>query len=156
MQEQLIIDPEILGIIVNSILAVIATLVAVMSFNTSNRVSKIESRIKETEFTWKTRERIRRELVAKLRISHILQLWVKSFEIIGDIPSHENLDSLRKELKPLVDEYCEVVPEALALHNEIDLGLSAGNYTAQDDILALANSVTEVIEKFQEDNAGLT
>ncbi|MCK4566491.1 MAG: hypothetical protein KAU48_04195, partial [Candidatus Thorarchaeota archaeon] len=66
MQEPWIIDPEILGIIISSILTVVTTLIAVMSFNTSHRVSKIENRIKETEFSWKSRERIRLELVTKL------------------------------------------------------------------------------------------
>ncbi len=156
MQEPFVVDSEILGVIITSILTVVTTLVAVMSFNTSNRVSKIESEIKEAEFSWKIKARIRRELVAKLRITHILRIWIKSLEIIQEVPYHEDLETLTKQMKPLVDEYGEVVPEALALHNEIDIGLIAGEYTDQKDVLSLATRVENIAEKFQEEVADLT
>ncbi len=145
MQEQFALDTGLIGLAVNIFLTVVTTIIAALSLHTSRRVSAIETKIKEKEFEWRSRERVRRELVSNLKFGHVLKMWAGVLQVVGSLPESGDIEHLTKQLKPIVDDYGEIIPEAIALHNELELGMLAGEYTNQKQVLELSSRVVELI-----------
>ena len=146
-----VLDLNMVSILLNSFLTVIATIATILSLWTSHRLSKLEGNIKQTEFSWKTKRMLRRELVAKLRIVDVLESWEEYLVQTADIPDSDNITKMTEKLRALTDEYGEIVPEAVILYNELNVGTVVGASTDDKVVTKLANRVIETIRELRED-----
>ena len=153
MQEIGIID--LVSLTLGIVTAIFSTLVLVLSYRTSREVNRIESEIKQTEFHWRTLERKRRELAAKLRFLHVLDVFVDEFELISELPREAEYRELAKHLEPLAEEYGDAVTMILSLYTKVDRAIRDPTFWDEHGIIELSNRVGEAIAFLDEDISDL-
>jgi hypothetical protein len=153
MQEIGIVD--LVSLTLSIVTTLFTTLVLVLSYRTSREVNRIESEIKQTEFHWRTLERKRRELAAKLRFLHVLDVFADDFELISELPREAEYRELAKYLKPLAEEYGDAVTMILSLYTEVDRAIRDPTFWDEHGIIELSSRVAETIAFLDEDISDL-